>query len=98
MVTSVAMPRTKGGGNMKTVDLTTEKHTLADVLELARAEDVLIHSASGGDFLLERADEFDREVGALGASDKFMSYLNARSEESEELTLKQVRDEHIEDE
>ena len=82
---------------MKTIDLTSEQHTLAELLKLAKSEDVLIHSSSGDDYLLERADEFEREVAALGTSDKFMSYLETRSDESEDLTLRQVREQQIDD-
>ena len=83
---------------MKTIDLTSEQHTLAELLKLARSEDVLIHSSSGDDYVLERADEFEREVAAMGASDKLMSYLQGRSDDSGDLTLKQVRERQVGDE
>ena len=83
---------------MKRIDLTSEDHTLAELLELAQSDDILIHSSSGEDYLLERADEFEREVAALGASDKFMSYLQTRSDESDELTLKQAHERQVSDE
>jgi len=83
---------------MKTIDLTTEHHTLEEILKLAQSDDVLIHSVSGEDYVLERADEFEREVVALGSSDKFMSYLQGRSDESDDLTLKQVRERQVGDE
>jgi len=83
---------------MKTIDLTTERHTLEELLKLAQSDDVLIHSVSGEDYVLERADEFEREVVALGSSDKFMSYLQGRSDESDDLTLKQVRERQVGDE
>ena len=76
---------------MKTVDLTKEEPTLADVLTLARSEAVLIHSDSGEDFVLEQADEFDREVAALGSNPKFMSLLTERSKETGDVSLEQVR-------
>jgi hypothetical protein len=46
-----------------------------------------------GTFLLEQADEFDREVAALGSSGKFMSFLDARSKEKEEqdISLSEAR-------
>jgi hypothetical protein len=53
---------------MRTVDLTKEKHSLKELLTLAKSETLLIRSPSGEDFLLEQADEFDREVAALGSS------------------------------
>ena len=83
---------------MKRIDLTTEQHTLVELLELAESDDILIHSSAGEDYILERAHEFEREVAALGSSDKFISFLQARSDESDDLTLKQVRDRQVVDE
>ncbi|MBU4271072.1 MAG: hypothetical protein KKE86_12115 [Planctomycetes bacterium] len=76
---------------MKTVDLSREQLTLADVLALAKSESVVIHSSSGEDFLLEQADEFDREAAALGGSNKFMSFLSARSNEGGDTPIDKVR-------
>ncbi len=76
---------------MKTIDLSKGERSLNDVLTLAKSEAVLIRSASGEDFLLEQADELDREAAALGASEKFMSFLNERSKEEASLTLEEMR-------
>jgi hypothetical protein len=76
---------------MKTVDLREGQHSLSEVLSLAKSESVLIHSASGEDFLLEQADEFDREVATLGASEKFMSFLEARAKETGDIPIEEVR-------
>ena len=46
---------------MKTVDLSKGRHSLSEVLTLAKSGAVLIHSVSGDDFVLEHADDFDRE-------------------------------------
>lgn len=77
---------------MKTIDLSTGQHDLAEILTLAKSEEVLLHSQSGDDFLVERADEFDREVAELGSSTKFMSFLENRSKESEDMSLRAVRE------
>ena len=66
---------------MRTVDLSKEERSLKELLALTKSETLLIRSPSREDFLLEQADEFDREVAALGSSDKFMSFLDARSKE-----------------
>jgi len=76
---------------MKTVDLSKEDRSLGDVLALAKSGTVLIRTRSGEDFLLEQADEFDREAAALGASDRFTSFLTARSEEGPDIPLSEVR-------
>ena len=77
---------------MKAVDLSTGQHDLAEILALAKSEEVLLHSQSGDDFVVERADDFDREVAALGSSTKFMSFLENRSKESEDMSLRAVRE------
>jgi len=76
---------------MKTIDLSKGKYSVADILALAKSDTVLIHSDSGEDFLVEPADEFDREVLALGSSDKFMAFLHARSRETGDITLQEAR-------
>jgi len=76
---------------MKRIDLTKEHRSLSEVLRYAKAEAVLIHSVSGEDFVLEPADGFDREVAALGASEKFTSFLNARAKETADIPLQKVR-------
>jgi hypothetical protein len=76
---------------MRRIDLTKGHHSLNEVLMLAKSEAVLIHSPSGEDFVLESADEFDREVAALGASEKFASLLDARSKETGSIPLRKVR-------
>ena len=77
---------------MKTIDLSAGQHDLAEILTLARLDEVLLHSEAGDDFLVERADEFDQEVAALGSSTKFMSFLENRSKESEDLSLQAVKE------
>jgi hypothetical protein len=76
---------------MKTVDLGKEKHSLDELLTLARSEAVLIHSPLGEDFLLEQADQFDKEVIMLGSSEKFTSFLEKRAEETDDIPLREVR-------
>ena len=75
---------------MKTVDLAQENRTVTELLELAKSEPVFIHSADGRDFLLEEADEFEREVVALGGSEKFMSFLRGRSQEGTNIPASEV--------
>ena len=75
---------------MRTVNLVEEHRTISEFLELAKSEPVFIHAADGTDFLLEEADEFEREVGALGSSEKFRSFLRSRSAESTESSAADV--------
>ncbi|GAH69771.1 unnamed protein product [marine sediment metagenome] len=80
---------------MKIVDLSKGKHSLAELLALAKSESVLIHSTSIDDFLLEQADELDREAAALRASDKFMSFLEERSKEKGDIPISEVREKRV---
>jgi len=56
---------------VKTIDLGKEQPSLADVLTLAKSEPVVIHSGPGEDYLIEPADELDREAAAQGSSERF---------------------------
>ena len=76
---------------MRTIDLGKEQPSLADVLMLAKSEPVVIHSGPGEDYLLEPADEFDREAAALGGSERFLSFLQARSNEAGDIPINEVR-------
>jgi len=75
---------------MKTVNLAEGDRRVSELIELAKAEPVLVHAADGRDFVFEEADEFEREVAALGASEKFMSFLQRRSEEGEDIPASDV--------
>jgi hypothetical protein len=57
----------------------------------AKSEAVWVHSPSRQDSVLESADEFDRKVAALHASEKVASFLEARSKETPEISLHRVR-------
>ena len=76
---------------MKTIDLGKEQPSLADVLTLAKSEPLVIHSGPGEDYLLETADEYDREAAALGGSKRFLSFLQARSNETDDISIADVR-------
>lgn len=76
---------------MKTIDLGKEQHSLSEVLTLAKSEAVLIHSVTGEDFVLEHADDFDREVAAFGSSAKLMSFLGDRSKEAGDIPIEEIR-------
>lgn len=66
---------------MKTVNLKKESPSVGELLAMARKKSVLVVSKDGSTFVLEEADEFDREVAELGSSEKFMRFLRSRSKE-----------------
>jgi hypothetical protein len=67
---------------MKTLDLARTRVTLEELLKLAAAGSVRILTAEGRAFVLEDADDFDKEVKLLGKSKKFGRFLKARSKEA----------------
>src|SRR6059036_653796 len=66
---------------MKTINLREESPSVAQLLAMARKKSVLLVSKDGATFVLEEADEFDREVAELGGSEKFIKFLRKRSKE-----------------
>jgi hypothetical protein len=76
---------------MKTLDLSREQITLENLLELAAAGSVRILTADGHAFVLECADDFDKEVELLGKSKTFQRFLNERSKEAATTSLDEYR-------
>ena len=74
---------------MKTVNLKTESPSVGELLAMARKKSVLLVSKDGATFVLEQADEFDREVAELGGSEKFMRFLSKRSKEKPATSIEQ---------
>lgn len=76
---------------MKTLDLRHQSMTVEELLQLASSDAVLIRTSEGQEFLLESADEFDREVALLGESEKFMQFLAERAKEPGTISLEQLQ-------
>src|SRR2546426_6798854 len=74
---------------MKTINLKEESPSVAQLLAMARKKSVLLVSKDGATFVLEEADEFDREVAELGGSEKFMKFLSKRSKEKAATSIEQ---------
>ena len=66
---------------MKVIDLTKTHPSIDEILRMARFDIVMIHGTDGVQYILEEADEFEREVAALGLNEEFMTFLQKRSEE-----------------
>lgn len=75
---------------MTTLDLREQRVTVNQLMKLARSGSVLIVTQDGREFLLEEADDFDREVALLGQSDEFMSFLEKRSREKATISLDEL--------
>ena len=78
---------------MKTVNLKKESLSVGELLAMARKKSVLLVSPDGASFVLEAADEFDREVAELGRSTRFMRFLKKRSTEKGVTSIEQFAEE-----
>jgi hypothetical protein len=75
---------------MITLDLRTQHFTLDELFQAAASEAVHVIAKDGTVFVLEPADEFEREVTQLGQSEKFMAFLAERSKESGGISLEEA--------
>jgi hypothetical protein len=75
---------------MITLDLREQPITLEELFKAARLESVLIIIDDGQEYILEAADDFDREVAQLGKSEKFMQFLAERRQEQGRIPLEEI--------
>jgi hypothetical protein len=76
---------------VKTLDLPHTPPDVAQLLEQARHEDLVVRLADGGEFLLVAVDDFDREVARTRANPRLMALLDARSSRTETIPLDEVK-------
>ena len=74
---------------MKTINLDKKAPSVDELLAIARREGVLLVAQDGTSFVLEEADDFEREVGQLGNSENFMKFLKERSWEKSVTSIEQ---------
>ena len=55
---------------MKTVDLAKEKLSIDKILSLTKLDAVIIQGTDGVQYILEEADEFEKEVATLGKNEQ----------------------------
>lgn len=67
---------------MKTIKVQKERPSLDELRSIAGDESILLIFEDGQRYVLESADDFDREAAQLGSSEKFMSFLETRAKES----------------
>ena len=75
---------------MITLDLRTQHLTIDELFQAATAEAVHVIAKDGTIFVLEPADEFEREIAQLGQSEKFMAFLAERSTEPGGISLEEA--------
>ncbi len=76
---------------MKTLDLTRKRITLGELLDLAAVDTVRILTTDGRAFILEPADDFNKEVKLLAKSKKFRRFLSQRSKEAATTSLEDYK-------
>jgi len=87
---SILLTKNKRPGNMITIDLRKKKHSIDELLTLARSEPLMIYDKDGKNYVLEETAEFENEVKELGSSEKFMKFLNERSKEKETIPISSI--------
>ena len=75
---------------MITIDLRKKKHSIDELLAIARSEPLVIYDKDGKNYILEETDEFEKEVKELGSSEKFMEFLDERSKEKETISISSI--------
>ncbi len=75
---------------MITLDLRTQHLTIDELFQAATSETVHVIAKDGAIFVLEPADEFEREIVQLGQSEKFMAFLAERSKETGGTSLEEA--------
>jgi len=75
---------------MITIDLRKKKHSIDELLAIARSEPLVIYDKDGKNYILEETDEFEKEVKELGSSERFMKFLNERSKEKETIPISSI--------
>ncbi|MBW7941027.1 MAG: hypothetical protein H3C64_01210 [Candidatus Kuenenia stuttgartiensis] len=75
---------------MNTIDLRKKKHSIDELLTMARSEPLMICDKDGKNYVLEEIDEFEKEVKELGSSKKFMEFLDERSKERETIPISSI--------
>jgi hypothetical protein len=72
---------------MTTIDLRQHKATVDELLNLADGGMVVIIAENGREFVLEEADEFEKEVIWLSGSAKYIDFLKARAKEPATISI-----------
>ena len=77
---------------MKIVELTTIAPALAELLELAGEDTLILKTSEGREFVLAEVDDFDTEIDLVRQNEELMALLAERSREKKTYTLQQVRE------
>jgi mRNA-degrading endonuclease RelE of RelBE toxin-antitoxin system len=77
---------------LKLVELTTIAPALAELLDLAGEDTLILKTSEGREFVLAEVDDFDTEIAMVRQNEELMALLAERSREKKTYTLQQVRE------
>jgi hypothetical protein len=77
---------------MKTIDLALATPTLAQLLDYAGEDNVILQTTEGRRFVLIEIDDFAEEVAKVRANKKLMQLLDERSKEETGISLAAARE------
>ncbi len=77
---------------MKTIELTTIAPHLAELLDLASEDALILKTPEGREYVLVERDDFDAELALITQNEELMTLLEERSQEQKTYTLQQVRE------
>ena len=77
---------------MKIVELTTIEPTLAELLDLAGEDTLILKTSEGREFVLAEVDDFDTEIALVRQNEELMALFAERSREKKTYTLQQMRE------
>jgi hypothetical protein len=77
---------------LKIVELTTIAPALAELLDLASEDTLILKTSEGREFVLAEVDDFDTEIALVRQNAELMALLAERSREKKTYTLQQVRE------
>ena len=77
---------------MKIVELTTIAPALAELLDLASEDTLILKTAAGREFVLAAVDDLDTEIAQVRQNEELMALLAERSREKKTYILQQVRE------
>ncbi len=78
---------------MRTIDLTDERLDLDAIIAIASDEPVILLTPDGREFFVSEADDFDKEVDTLRASEAFQRFLDERSQSKRRIPLEEIETE-----
>lgn len=75
---------------MRTIDLADERMDIAAIIAIASNEPVILLTPDGREFFVSEADDFDKEVDTLRASEAFQRFLDERSQSKRRISLAEI--------